>query len=106
MLVCLRLVKWLFILVLIPTLSSYGHKPSGWIVPSKGHFPDGGEKVEGTFVVGPMARNVADLQAVFDVLAKEKFSKLRPVKVQQKNHDWPAFNYFDLFFARVAYFQK
>ena len=62
-------------------INSYGHKPSGWLVPGKGHFPDGGDKVEGTFVVGPMARNVADLEAVLNVISKQNASKLRPVKV-------------------------
>ena len=59
----------------------FGHKPSGSIVPSKGHFPDGGDKVEGVFVVGPMTRTVRDAESVFSVLAKSKISELRPVKV-------------------------
>jgi amidase len=48
----------------------YGHKPSHGLVPQRGHAPpglDGGDIVLG--VVGPLARDPADLELALDVLA-------------------------------------
>lgn len=49
----------------------YGHKPTYGLVPQRGHIPGApGELAEGHLnVVGPLARNAADLQVLLDVIA-------------------------------------
>ncbi|MBY9067327.1 amidase [Hyphomonas sp. WL0036] len=48
----------------------FGHKPTYGIVPSRGHGFPGTDGVDAPLaVVGPMARNVADLAACLDVIA-------------------------------------
>lgn len=47
-----------------------GHKPTYGIVPQRGHAPPGTDGVDAPLaVVGPMARNVADVAAALDVIA-------------------------------------
>ncbi|XP_055906836.1 fatty-acid amide hydrolase 2-B-like [Eupeodes corollae] len=55
----------------------YGHKPSGYLVSPKGHFPhteqDGMDKV---LQMGPMTRFVEDLPLLLNIIAGENASKL------------------------------
>jgi len=46
-----------------------GLKPTPGRIPATGHFPGGGGAFGWIGVVGPMARTVADLRALFEVLA-------------------------------------
>ena len=46
-----------------------GLKPTPGRIPSSGHFPKSGGPFALTGVVGPMARNVADLRLLFEVMA-------------------------------------
>ena len=46
-----------------------GLKPSFGLVPTTGHFPRVGGRVDGRTVIGPMATNVADIATVLDVIA-------------------------------------
>src|SRR5271165_7310054 len=46
-----------------------GLKPTPGRIPATGHFPPGAGALSWIGVVGPMARTVADLRALFDVLA-------------------------------------
>src|SRR5450432_3325339 len=46
-----------------------GLKPTPGRVPSTGHFPPGGGTLSWLGVVGPMARTVADLRILFEVMA-------------------------------------
>ena len=48
----------------------FGHKPSFGVVPTRGHAPPGADGAEIPLaVVGPLARNAADLALALDVLA-------------------------------------
>jgi Asp-tRNA(Asn)/Glu-tRNA(Gln) amidotransferase A subunit family amidase len=46
-----------------------GLKPTPGRIPSTGHYPPGGGAYGWIGVVGPMARNVADVRALFEVMA-------------------------------------
>ena len=46
-----------------------GLKPTPGRVPASGHFPEGGGAFGWLGVVGPMARTVADVRALFEVMA-------------------------------------
>src|SRR5271154_7123721 len=46
-----------------------GLKPTPGRIPSTGHFPPGAGALSWLGVVGPMARTVADLRALFEVMA-------------------------------------
>jgi Asp-tRNA(Asn)/Glu-tRNA(Gln) amidotransferase A subunit family amidase len=46
-----------------------GLKPTPGRIPATGHFPEGGGAVGWIGVVGPMARTVADVRALFEVMA-------------------------------------
>jgi len=46
-----------------------GLKPSPGRVPSTGHFPPGAGVLSSLGVVGPMARTIADVRALFEVMA-------------------------------------
>lgn len=46
-----------------------GLKPTPGRVPSTGHFPPGGGTLSWLGVVGPMARTIADVRALFEVVA-------------------------------------
>jgi fatty acid amide hydrolase 2 len=60
-----------------------GHKPSGGLLPSHGHWPPA-EGQRGRFCVsGPMARSVADLEAMMEVFS--------PAEDAARDGDRPAF---------------
>src|SRR5712692_1336281 len=46
-----------------------GLKPTPGRIPATGHFPPGGGAVGWNGVVGPMARTIADVRSLFDVMA-------------------------------------
>jgi len=46
-----------------------GLKPTPGRIPATGHFPEGGGALGWIGVVGPMARTVADVRALFEVMA-------------------------------------
>jgi amidase len=46
-----------------------GIKPSAGLVPTTGHFPRVGDRVDGRTVIGPMARTVADAAAALRAIA-------------------------------------
>ena len=46
-----------------------GLKPSAGLVPTTGHFPRVGDRVDGRTVIGPLARTVADAAAALHVIA-------------------------------------
>ncbi len=46
----------------------FGHKPSGFVVPNTGHWPDD-PSVSGYLCTGPMGRSAADLWAILQVIA-------------------------------------
>jgi amidase len=48
----------------------YSHKPSRGVIPGRGHVPPGAFGGTGDLsVIGPLARNVADLKLAFNVVA-------------------------------------
>jgi Asp-tRNA(Asn)/Glu-tRNA(Gln) amidotransferase A subunit family amidase len=58
-----------------------GLKPTPGRIPSTGHFPESAGPFALIGVVGPMARTVADLQALFEVMAGPDDGDLSPAPV-------------------------
>jgi fatty acid amide hydrolase 2 len=49
-----------------------GHKPTGGLVPTAGHWPTVGDGTDPMLTVGPMVRHVADVLPVLRVMAGEE----------------------------------
>lgn len=47
----------------------FGHKPSGGLLPSRGHWPEAGPRRGRYCVTGPMGRSTRDLVALMEVLS-------------------------------------
>jgi len=64
-----------------------GHKPTGGLVPNTGHYPHAPQGTDAPMVVGPLARHVADLRLVLDVIAGP--DGIDPVCRRQPAHGAP-----------------
>lgn len=66
-----------------------GLKPTPGRVPSTGHFPPGAGAFSWIGVVGPMARTIADMRTLFEVMAGpdagDALSSPIPARIQSKN---------------------
>src|SRR5208337_2523129 len=67
-----------------------GLKPTPGRIPATGHFPPGAGAFSWIGVVGPMARTVADIRALFEVMAGPDDSDalsapvpLRPIRAEE-----------------------
>ncbi len=47
----------------------FGFKPTAGLVPTTGHFPKVGERHDGRTQIGPIARTIADLRLLLEVIA-------------------------------------
>ena len=77
-----------------------GLKPTPGRIPSTGHFPPSGGPFALLGVVGPMARSVADLKILFEVMQgpEDGDTFAAPVPVRWPTHD-------DLRHFRIGYFE-
>jgi Asp-tRNA(Asn)/Glu-tRNA(Gln) amidotransferase A subunit family amidase len=77
-----------------------GLKPTPGRIPSTGHFPPSGGPFALLGVVGPMARSVADLKILFEVMQgpEDGDTFAAPVPVRWPTHD-------DLRYFRIGYFE-
>jgi Asp-tRNA(Asn)/Glu-tRNA(Gln) amidotransferase A subunit family amidase len=60
-------------------------KPTPGRIPTTGHFPPGGGPFPWLGVVGPMARTIADVRAVFDVVKGPDFSDAICAPIEARN---------------------